>query len=120
LTLLTGIMEGLILLLLLFVQTSTQAFVILALAGIPEIISTAAWFTVLQTRMVPNQQALFFTFAAPLWDLFFALGIASAALHAEGMLSLSAYWALMSLTPTLPLVPLLVIHLRHPGPSRPR
>lgn len=70
--------------------------------------------------MAPNQQALFFTFAAPLWDLFFALGIASTALHAEGMLSLSAYWAVMSLTPTLPLVPLLVIHLRHPSPSRPR
>jgi hypothetical protein len=118
LTLLTGMMEGSILLLLLVAQTSTQAIVVLALAGIPEIISTAAWFTALQSRMVPNQQALFFTFAAPLWDLFFALGIASAALHAEGMLSLSAYWALMSLTPTLPLVPLLVIHLRHPSSSR--
>ena len=57
-------------------------------------------------------------FALRSWDLFFALGIASAALHAEGMLSLSAYWAVMSLTPTLPLVPLLVIHLRHPSPSR--
>jgi hypothetical protein len=99
-------------------QTNTQAIVILALAGIPEIISTAAWFTALQSRMVPNQQALFFTFAAPLWDLFFAVGIASAALHAEGMLSLSAYWALMSLTPTLPLVPLLAIYLRHASPSR--
>jgi Major Facilitator Superfamily len=118
LTLLTGMMEGSILLLLLLAQTSTQAIVILALAGIPEIISTAAWFTALQSRMVPNQQALFFTFAAPLWDLFFAVGIASAALHAEGMLSLSAYWALMSLTPTLPLVPLLAIYLRHASPSR--
>jgi hypothetical protein len=118
LTLLTGMMEGSILLLLLVAQTSTQAIVILALAGIPEIISTAAWFTALQSRMVSSQQALFFTFAAPLWDLFFAVGIASAALHAEGMLSLSAYWALMSLTPTLPLVPLLVIHLRHSGASR--
>jgi hypothetical protein len=108
LTLLTGILEGAIHLLLLFAQTTTQAMVILALAGIPEIISTAAWFTAIQARLVSGQQALFYTFVAPLWDLFFALGIASAALHAQGLLSLSGYWALVSLTSTLPLVPLLM------------
>ena len=113
LTLLTGIMEGAFHLLLLFAQTSTQAIVILAVAGIPEILSTASWFTAMQARLAPGQQALFFTFAAPLWDLFFALGIASAALHAEGVLSLSSYWALVSLTATLPLVPLLAARMRH-------
>jgi hypothetical protein len=120
LTLLTGFMEGSILLLLLLAQTSTQAIAILVLAGIPEIISTAAWFTAIQSRMLPSQQALFFTLVAPIWDVFFALGIASAALHAEGMMSLSAYWTLLSLVPTLPLVPLLAIHMRHssPIPSR--
>ena len=107
LTMVTGIMEGAIHLLLLFATTSSQAIVILALAGIPEIISTAAWFTAMQARLAPGQQALFFTFAAPLWDLFFALGIASAGLHAEGVLSLSGYWALVSLCATLPLIPLL-------------
>jgi hypothetical protein len=106
LTLLTGILEGAVHLLLLWAQTSVQAIVILALAGIPEIISAAAWFTAMQERLAPQQQALFFTFAAPLWDLFFALGIASAALHAQGLLPLSWYWAFVSLTATLPLVPL--------------
>ncbi len=113
LTMLTGIMEGTIHLLLLFAQTTTQAIVILALAGIPEIISTAAWFTALQGRLAPGQQAMFFTFVAPLWDLFFAVGIASAALHAEGVLPLSTYWALVSLSATLPLIPLLTLHVRH-------
>jgi hypothetical protein len=112
LTLLTGIMEGAIHLLLLFAQTTTQAIVILALAGIPEIISTAAWFTAVQARLASSQQALFYTFAAPLWDLFFALGIASAALHAQGLLSLSSYWALISLTSIMPLLPLLALQLR--------
>jgi hypothetical protein len=106
LSLLTGILEGAVHLLLLWAQTSVQAIVILALAGIPEIISASAWFTAMQERLAPQQQALFFTFAAPLWDLFFALGIASAALHAQGLLPLSGYWALVSLTATLPLVPL--------------
>jgi hypothetical protein len=56
-----------------------------------------------------GQQALFFTFVAPLWDLFFAVGIASAGLHAEGTLSLSVYWLLISLISTLPLVALLLV-----------
>ena len=112
LTMLTGIMEGAFHLPLLFATTSTQAIVILALAGIPEIISTASWFTAMQARLAPAEQALFFTFAAPLWDLFFALGIASAGLHAEGVLSLSSYWALVSLTATLPLIPLLTTRVR--------
>jgi hypothetical protein len=116
LTMLTGVMEGAIHLLLLFAQTSVQAMIILALSGVPEIISTAAWFTAIQERLAPGPQALFFTFTAPLWDLFFALGIASAALHAEGVLSLSGYWALVSLTATLPQIPLLL--LRPSGAGR--
>ena len=108
LTMLTGIMEGLIHLLLLFADTSAQAMAILAVAGVPEIISTAAWFTAMQACLPGPRQALFFTFAAPLWDLFFAVGIASAGLHAQGMLSLSSYWALVSLIATVPLIPLLL------------
>lgn len=108
LTMLTGIMEGAVHLLLLLATTSTQAMAILALAGVPEIISTAAWFTAMQACLLPAQQALFFTFAAPLWDLFFAVGIASAGLHAQGMLSLSGYWAVVSLVATVPLIPLLM------------
>jgi predicted MFS family arabinose efflux permease len=112
LTMLTGIMEGAGHLLLLLVHTSSQAIIVLTLTGIPEIISTASWFTAMQARLAPAEQALFFTFAAPLWDLFFALGIASAGLHAQGLLSLSGYWALVSLVATLPLVPLLIAGAR--------
>jgi MFS family permease len=102
-----GILEGSMHLLLLTAQTSLQAMTIVLLAGIPEIVSTAAWFTTLQGRLSAPRQALFFTFMAPLWDLCFALGIASAALHAEGWMSLSGYWALISLVATVPLIPLL-------------
>ena len=112
LTMVTGVLEGAMHLLLLFAHTTTQATVILALAGIPEIISTAGWFTAMQARLAAGQQAVFFTFAAPLWDLFFAVGIASAGLHAAGMLSLSTYWALVSLIATLPLLPWLVVRVR--------
>ncbi|PPQ38821.1 MFS transporter [Rhodopila globiformis] len=107
LSLLTGLAEGAMHLLLLVATSSAQAIAILALAGIPEIVSTAAWFTAIQVRLPAAQQGGFYTVMAPLWDLAFALGIASAALHARGVLPLSGYWALVSLTATLPLLPLL-------------
>ncbi|MFL5287207.1 MAG: MFS transporter [Rhodopila sp.] len=106
LSLLTGLAEGAAHLLL-AATSSVQAIAILALAGIPEIISTAAWFTAIQARLSAAQQGSFYTVSAPLWDLAFALGIASAGLHAQGVLSLSVYWALVSLIATLPLLPLL-------------
>jgi hypothetical protein len=109
LCMITGVMEGLLHLALLLTSTTAQAIVILALAGIPEIISTAAWFTALQSRLPPVRQGAFFTYSAPLWDVFFALGIASAGLHAAGWLSLSGYWALVSLSATLPLLPMLLV-----------
>jgi hypothetical protein len=108
LTLAAGILEGLAHLLLLFPTTALQAMLILALAGIPEIVSTAAWFTAAQIRLPTDRQAILFTYSAPLWDLAYAAGTFSGGLHADGMLSLSAYWALVSLTATLPLGPLLL------------
>lgn len=109
LTLVTGVLEGAFHLMLIFAQSSAQAIAILALAGIPEIISTASWFTAAQQRLPVERQALLFTFSAPLWDLAFALGIVSAGMHARGWLSLGGYWALVSLTATLPLLPLLAV-----------
>ncbi|HVZ09523.1 MFS transporter [Rhodopila sp.] len=118
LSMLTGVLEGLFHLLLLTAGTSAQAMAVLAVAGIPEIVSTAAWFTTLQARVTAAQQTLFFTALAPLWDLCFALGIASAGLHAQGVLSLSAYWAFVSLCATLPIVPFVFLSERG-GVGRP-
>ena len=110
LTLLTGILEGVLHLALLLTVSGTQAMIVLAAASIPEILSTATWFTAMQERLTPTQQGIFFTFAMPVWDCAFALGVMSAGLHANGSLSLTAFWALVSLSATLPLVPLLMVH----------
>ena len=110
LTLVTGILEGVLHLALLFAVDGTQAMLVLAAASIPEILSTATWFTAMQERLTPQQQGVFFTFAMPVWDCAFALGVMSAGLHASGSLSLTAFWALVSLSATLPLVPLLLVH----------
>ena len=110
LTLATGILEGVLHLAVLGVAGASQAMVVLALASIPEILSTATWFTAMQERLSPQQQAVFYSFAMPIWDCAYAAGVMSAGLRANGLLSLAAFWALVSLSATLPLIPLLAIH----------
>jgi predicted MFS family arabinose efflux permease len=119
LSLVAGILEGAIHLLLLFAPTAWAAMLILAVAGVPEVVSTAAWFTAMQQRLTPERQGLFFAFTTPLWDCAWAVGIASAGLHAGGTLALGPWWAMISLTATLPLVPLLAWEMwRRAEPAR--
>jgi hypothetical protein len=112
LTLVMQLIEGALYLLLLFCPSGPTgtwaAMAILALAGIPEVISAAAWFTAMQQRLSPDRQGLFFSFTSPLWDCAYAVGVMSAGLHAGGMLSLAPWWAMLALTATLPMLPLLV------------
>ncbi len=112
LTLLTGILEGALLLCLVFVQTPTQAMIILALASMPEIISTASWFTAFQQRLPAQRQGLFIAFTAPLWDVAYMAGVAAGGLYTAGVTPLSGYWALVTLSATLPLLPLLIFQGR--------
>ena len=118
-SLVAGVLEGAIHLLLLFAPSAWVAMLILAVAGIPEVISTAAWFTAMQQRLTPERQGLFFAFTTPLWDVAWALGIMSAGLHAGGTLALGPWWAMISLTATLPLVPLLLWEARRADPGVP-
>jgi hypothetical protein len=108
----TGLAEGALHLALLFAGTAAQAMALLALAGIPEILSTATWFTAFQERLSPPRQAMLFAVMRPMWDGAYALGVMSAGLHAGGALSLGGYWALVSLASTLPIVPLLLLEHR--------
>jgi hypothetical protein len=122
LTMVTGVIEGLCHLLLLLCPTGAAgawtAMAILALAGIPEVISTATWFTALQHRLAPERQGLFFAFTSPLWDSAYAIGVLSAGLHAGAMLNLGPWWAMLSLTATLPILPLMLWDARRrPRPA---
>jgi predicted MFS family arabinose efflux permease len=121
LTMVTGVLEGLFhLLLLLCPAGGAGAWVamgILAAAGIPEVISTATWFTAMQQRLSPDRQGLFFAFTSPLWDCAYTVGVVSAGLHAGSMLNLSPWWAMLSLAATLPILPLLVLEARRRSPS---
>ena len=109
-------MEGLCHLLLLLSPAGPAgagfAMVVLALAGIPEVVSTTTWFTVMQQRLSPERQGLFLAFSAPMWDCAYAVGVMSAGLHAGGMLSLTPWWAVLALIATLPILPLLVLDAR--------
>lgn len=109
LSMVTGILEALAFLMLLTARDLPQAIVWLVLAGIPEIMSASSWFAALQERLTPGQQAAFYAYTTPLWDMCFAVGVASAGLHAEGLVSLSGYWALMGIIAILPCVPALFV-----------
>jgi predicted MFS family arabinose efflux permease len=121
LTMVTGVLEGLFHLLLLLCPAGAAgawvAMGILAAAGIPEVISTATWFTAMQQRLSPDRQGLFFAFTSPLWDCAYTVGVMSAGLHAGSMLNLSPWWAMLSLAATLPILPLLVLEARRRSPS---
>lgn len=57
LTLVTGILEASLMLLLVFAPTPLWAMAVLALASVPEIISTASWFTAFQRLLTPASKA---------------------------------------------------------------
>ncbi len=111
LTMLTGLLEGAIDLLLLFCPWGPMgplvAMGLLALAGIPEVVSAATWFTAMQQRLPADRQIVFFAFTAPLWDCAFAIGVMSAGFHASGTLALGSWWTMLTLTATLPILPVL-------------
>jgi predicted MFS family arabinose efflux permease len=112
LMLVASLLEGLSHVTLLFATGTASAVVLLIAGGIPEMLAYATFFACIQERLRPDRQALFYSMQQPLLDTAFALGVASAGLHAQHVLSLASYWAVLSLFSTLPVVPLLVAHVR--------
>jgi hypothetical protein len=120
LTLVTGVIEGAGHLLLVFCPMGAVgtwvAMGILAVTGIPEVIATATWFTVMQQRLSPERQGLFLAFTSPMWDCAYTVGVLSAGLHAGAVLDLAPWWVVLSLIATLPMLPLIVLDARRrPG-----
>lgn len=110
LTMWTAVAENAMHLSLLLAQSPRQAMLLLALGSIPEMLSNVTWFTALQERLTQRQQVAFYSFATPLWDCAYAVGILSASLHASGLLPLSTWWAMLVLVETIPLVPILLFY----------
>jgi hypothetical protein len=97
---------------LLFATDVSTAVLMLILGGIPETLAYVTYFTCVQERLPQHRQAVFYALQQPLLDAANLLGVASAALHADGMLALGAWWALLSLFSTLPVLVLLGLHLK--------
>ena len=85
--------------------------VLLILGGIPEMLAYATYFTLVQERLPFERQVVFYSMQQPLLDVAFVLGVAAAELHAAGAIALTAYWAMLSLFSTLPVLPLLAAHV---------
>jgi len=112
LMLVASLLEGLSHISLLFAGGTFSAVVLLIVGGIPEMLGYATWFACIQERLRPDRQAVFYSMQQPLLDSAMALGVASAGLHAQHILTLGSYWAVLSMFSTLPVVALLALHLR--------
>ena len=88
LMLVASLLEGFSHVALLFATGTVSAVVLLILGGIPEMLGYATWFACVQERLRPDRQAVFYSMQQPLLDSAFALGVASAGLHAQGVLTL--------------------------------
>ena len=111
LLLVTSLMEGVLHVALLIAANTEQAMVLLILGGIPEMLAYATYFTLVQERLPFERQVVFYSMQQPLLDVAFVLGVAAAELHAAGAIALTAYWAMLSLFSTLPVLPLLAAHV---------
>ncbi len=112
LMLVASLLEGLSHVALLAATGTISAVALLILGGIPEMLAYATWFACIQERLRADRQAVFYSMQQPLLDSAFALGVTSAGLHAQHILTLGSYWAVLSLFSTLPVVALLALHLR--------
>jgi predicted MFS family arabinose efflux permease len=89
-----------------------QAIAILLVGSIFEMVANVAYFTLIQQRLSQARQAGFYSLSTPMFDLAYALGVASAGAHAIGALGLAAFWLVLSVFSTLPAAVLLALHLR--------
>jgi hypothetical protein len=112
LMLVASLLEGLSHVALLFATGTFSAVILLILGGIPEMLGYATWFACIQDRLRPDRQAVFYCMQQPLMDSASALGVASAGLHSQGVMTLGSYWLVLSLFSILPVVALIAVHLR--------
>lgn len=112
LLLVTSLLEGLLHVALLFAGSTLQMMILLIAGGIPEMLAYATYFTLVQERLPYQRQGVFYAMQQPLLDTAYVLGVVAAELHAAGMLALSGYWGILTLFSTLPLLPLMILHIR--------
>lgn len=101
----TCLIEGLLHLILAWVSEFKLALIILAISGIPEIIATIIYYTVVQKIILKNDERAFYTFSVMLLDSSYFIGILLGELYISGLFSLQNYWIIVASFSILPVIP---------------
>ena len=83
------------LLLLLGVKTFPQALVVLCIGGIPEVVGSVCFFTLIQRTLTTAEEAIFHSFSLPIFQGFVLIGTLLGGLYTAHWVTLPTYWWLV-------------------------
>ena len=98
-----------LLLALAWIPSFSGAVVVLVLAGIPVVIGSVCFFTIIQQNLSHQQEGLFHMLSLPIFNIFVALGAACGGLYTSSWLSLHTLWLLIIGSAVLSTLPFLCI-----------
>ena len=85
---------------------------ILAMAGIPEVIGSVCFFTMIQTTLTHREEALYHSLSIPLFNLFVVFGTCCSWSYTAHWLSLRAFWLFIIFLAGLPIFSCLLLENR--------
>jgi MFS family permease len=97
--------EGLLYLTLAWVSEFRLALIILVISGIPEIIATVIYYTIIQKSILRSDEQAFYTFSVMLLDTSYCIGVCLGEVYILGLFTLKNYWFLVTSFAILPVIP---------------
>lgn len=85
-----------------------SALIVLSLAGLPEMLEIICFFTLLQRYLPAHQEELFYAFSMPIFYVFTGLGTLLGGVYTQHLVSLRAFWLLISTLCLILVMPFLV------------
>ena len=85
-----------------------SALVVLAVAGLPEMLEVICFFTLLQRYLPAHQEELFYALSMPIFYMCILLGTLLGGAYTQHLISLHAFWLLISILCLILAIPFLV------------
>ena len=93
---------------LIVVHRWESALIVLAVAGLPEMLEVICFFSLLQRHLPSRQEELFYAFAMPIFYICTVLGTLLGGVYTQHLISLRVFWLLISLLCLMLTMPFLV------------
>ncbi|OJW67882.1 MAG: hypothetical protein BGO68_04455 [Candidatus Amoebophilus sp. 36-38] len=103
-----GLLRSIVFLILSWVPYFKLALAMMVVLGLPEILETICFFTLLQIYLEGDEVHVFYTFNIPVYYTFVVLGTLTGELYTTNLITLQNLWLLTSLLSLISIVPFLV------------